>query len=107
MLQDELSAIQLEITTIEEKNRNLIKENQQLVQRWMEKMNQEADKMNEATAFYESALRMQAQSPKKPRPTSIASTSSIGKDHATSSQQQRKRITSIILPHRPFRTLVS
>ncbi|KAI9255130.1 WD40-repeat-containing domain protein [Phascolomyces articulosus] len=56
ILQDELAAIQLEITTTEERNKKLEKENAQLLQRWLDKMNQEAEKMNEATEFYENFL---------------------------------------------------
>ncbi|GAB5591196.1 hypothetical protein Unana1_06096 [Umbelopsis nana] len=53
ILQDELSTLQLEFTTTEEKNKQLVKENGELVQRWLKKMNEEAEKMNEATMFYE------------------------------------------------------
>lgn len=53
ILQDELSALQLEIHTTEEKSKKLILENKQLVDRWISKMNEEAEKMNEATQFYE------------------------------------------------------
>ncbi|KAG2179850.1 hypothetical protein INT43_003636 [Umbelopsis isabellina] len=54
VLQDELSTLQLEFSTTEEKNKQLFKENSELVQRWLKKMNEEAEKMNEATMFYES-----------------------------------------------------
>lgn len=53
VLQDELSTLQLEFSTTEEKNKRLEKENGELVQRWLKKMNEEAEKMNEATMFYE------------------------------------------------------
>jgi autophagy-related protein 16 len=52
-LQDELTALQLEITTTEEKNKNLSIENKQLLQRWIDLKNAEAEKMNEAMQFYE------------------------------------------------------
>ncbi|CAO3697135.1 unnamed protein product [Rhizopus microsporus] len=56
ILQDELTALQLEITTTEEKNKNLSIENKQLLQRWIDLKNAEAEKMNEAMQFYEQAL---------------------------------------------------
>ncbi|ORX59808.1 WD40 repeat-like protein [Hesseltinella vesiculosa] len=109
VLQDELSALQLEITTIEGKNHRLSKENHQLVQRWMEKMNQEADKMNEATEFYETALQ-RARSQQSPtnssnRPGSVASTASSSSP--SNKDQHKMRVTSIILPDRPYRTLAN
>ncbi|CAO0791091.1 unnamed protein product [Mucor circinelloides] len=56
ILQDELTALQLEMVTTEDKINVLRKENAQLLERWINKMNEEADKMNEATRFYETAL---------------------------------------------------
>lgn len=53
VLQDEFSALHLEITTIEEKNKKLVAENNELLKRWMDMKNKEAEKMNEATQFYE------------------------------------------------------
>ncbi|CEI93666.1 hypothetical protein RMCBS344292_07897 [Rhizopus microsporus] len=70
ILQDELTALQLEITTTEEKNKNLSIENKQLLQRWMDLKNAEAEKMNEAMQFYEQALEQAKNSPdrKKSQP---------------------------------------
>ncbi|KAI8981030.1 WD40-repeat-containing domain protein [Pilobolus umbonatus] len=62
-LQDELSALHLEMLTTEERNKKLKTENDQLIQRWINKMNEEAENMNEATQFYENAL-LQARSSK-------------------------------------------
>ncbi|ORX68559.1 autophagy protein 16, partial [Linderina pennispora] len=49
VLQDELSALQLEITQIEHKCERLQAENDELVKRWLKKMNDEADKVNAVT----------------------------------------------------------
>ena len=53
VLQDELSALHLELVQTEEKIKDLERENGQLLQRWLKKMNEEAEKMNEANKFYE------------------------------------------------------
>ncbi|KAI9306374.1 WD40-repeat-containing domain protein [Cunninghamella echinulata] len=95
ILQDEFSALQLEINTTQERNEQLQKENQQLIQRWMEKMNQEAEKMNEATLFYESAL--QHAHKKKP----------IKSLFKSSSESSNFRPSTVVLPNQPYKTLSS
>ncbi|OZJ05095.1 hypothetical protein BZG36_01350 [Bifiguratus adelaidae] len=47
LLQDELTAIQLELFKTEEKLKDLEADNAQLLQRWLKKMNEEAERMNE------------------------------------------------------------
>ncbi|KAJ1872842.1 hypothetical protein LPJ55_002737 [Coemansia sp. RSA 990] len=49
ILQDEMSALQLEIVQIEDRCRKLQAENDDLVKRWLQKMNSEAEKVNEVT----------------------------------------------------------
>ncbi|CAO3596050.1 unnamed protein product [Absidia cylindrospora] len=99
ILQDELSALQLEITTTEERNQQLTKENLQLVQRWMEKMNSEADKMNEATQFYETALHHAARQRQSSGKSKSYSTTT---DHH---QNKLLKTSTIVLPNHPYRTL--
>jgi hypothetical protein len=70
-LQDELSTLQLEFSTTEEKNKQLVKENSELVQRWLKKMNEEAEKMNEATMFYERYVWSHSASPSACHPLTI------------------------------------
>ncbi|KAI8080088.1 WD40-repeat-containing domain protein [Halteromyces radiatus] len=101
ILQDELSALQLEINTIEQRNQQLTKENLQLVQRWMEKMNSEADKMNEATQFYETALQQQlAQSRRKQQLSSSNKNSS-------SDQSLLLRTSTIVLPRQHYKSFTT
>ncbi|KAJ2365759.1 hypothetical protein IW150_006129, partial [Coemansia sp. RSA 2607] len=49
ILQDEMSALQLEIVQIEERCGKLQSENNDLVKRWLKKMNEEAQKVNDVT----------------------------------------------------------
>ncbi|KAJ2397770.1 hypothetical protein GGI05_000474, partial [Coemansia sp. RSA 2603] len=49
ILQDEMSALQLEIVQIEERCGKLQSENDDLVKRWLKKMNEEAQKVNDVT----------------------------------------------------------
>ncbi|KAJ2763705.1 hypothetical protein IWQ56_004757 [Coemansia nantahalensis] len=60
ILQDEMSALQLEIVHIEERSRKLQSENDDLVKRWLKKMNEEAEKVNEVTAELEQIKRKSA-----------------------------------------------
>ncbi|KAJ1729714.1 hypothetical protein LPJ61_003389 [Coemansia biformis] len=60
ILQDEMSALQLEIVHIEERCRKLQTENDDLVKRWLKKMNQEAEKVNEVTEELEQIKRKSA-----------------------------------------------
>ena len=53
MLQDECTALQLELSRAEERIRDLENENRELVERWLRKMNEEADKLNQANQSYE------------------------------------------------------
>ncbi|KAJ1938810.1 hypothetical protein EC988_007479, partial [Linderina pennispora] len=63
VLQDELSALQLEITQIEHKCERLQAENDELVKRWLKKMNDEADKVNAVTQELELIRKTAALSP--------------------------------------------
>ncbi|KAJ1730328.1 hypothetical protein LPJ72_004526 [Coemansia sp. Benny D160-2] len=60
ILQDELSALQLEIVQIEERCSRLQTENDDLVKRWLKKMNEEAEKVNEVTRELELIKRKSA-----------------------------------------------
>ncbi|KAJ2295963.1 hypothetical protein H4S02_013296, partial [Coemansia sp. RSA 2611] len=60
ILQDEMSALQLEIVQIEDRCRRLQTENDDLVKRWMQKMNDEAEKVNEVTEELELIKRKSA-----------------------------------------------
>ncbi|KAJ2470504.1 hypothetical protein GGI02_002885 [Coemansia sp. RSA 2322] len=60
ILQDEMSALQLEIVHIEERSRKLQAENDDLVRRWLKKMNEEAEKVNEVTQELELIKRKSA-----------------------------------------------
>ncbi|KAJ2814870.1 hypothetical protein IWW50_007003, partial [Coemansia erecta] len=60
ILQDEMSALQLEIVQIEDRSRRLQSENDDLVKRWMQKMNAEAEKVNEVTEELELIKRKSA-----------------------------------------------
>jgi phosphoglycerate-specific signal transduction histidine kinase len=51
MLQDELSALSLELNQVEIRNDNLKRDNASLLQRWLDRMNDEAEKMNEGNRF--------------------------------------------------------
>jgi autophagy-related protein 16 len=53
LLQDELTAHQLEMDNMDERLKAVMDENAQLVERWLRKMNEEAQKMNAANSFYE------------------------------------------------------
>ncbi len=53
VLQDECTALQLELSRAEERIRDLENENRELVERWLRKMNEEADKLNQANQSYE------------------------------------------------------
>ncbi|KAI8333076.1 WD40-repeat-containing domain protein [Chlamydoabsidia padenii] len=98
ILQDELSALQLEINTTEDRNQQLTKENLQLVQRWMEKMNSEAEKMNEATEFYETAFQKKAARQQQQQ----------HKRHSSNKgDRQLHQVSAIILPNQPYQTLTS
>lgn len=46
MLQDELSALSLELNQVEARNDALKKDNASLLQRWLDRMNDEAERMN-------------------------------------------------------------
>ncbi|KAJ1760868.1 hypothetical protein LPJ77_001707 [Coemansia sp. RSA 2523] len=60
ILQDEMSALQLEIVQIEDRGRRLQSENDDLVKRWMQKMNAEAEKINTVTEELELIKRKSA-----------------------------------------------
>lgn len=49
MLQDELSALSLELNQVEARNDALKKDNASLLQRWLDRMNDEAERMNLST----------------------------------------------------------
>jgi hypothetical protein len=51
MLQDELSALSLELNQVELRNDDLKRDNASLLQRWLDRMNDEAEKMNEGNQF--------------------------------------------------------
>jgi hypothetical protein len=51
MLQDELSALSLELNQVELRNDDLKRDNANLLQRWLDRMNEEAEKMNEGNQF--------------------------------------------------------
>jgi hypothetical protein len=51
MLQDELSALSLELNQVELRNDDLKRDNASLLQRWLDRMNDEAEKMNEGNRF--------------------------------------------------------
>lgn len=53
VIQDELTTLQLEMSKLDERQRDLERENAQLLQRWLKKMNEEADRMNAGNAFLE------------------------------------------------------
>ncbi|KAI9313093.1 WD40-repeat-containing domain protein [Dichotomocladium elegans] len=116
ILQDELAAIQLEIVSIEQRNKKLEGENAQLLQRWLEKMNQEADKMNEATEFYETFLeqaRSAGQTIRKSggkwviRPSISSEMKSSSSSSSPSPATRRLHVSSVILPTKVFRRLSS
>jgi len=52
-LNDELTMLNLEYTTMEEQKEELRRDNATLLQRWIDRMNTEVDQMNDANAFYE------------------------------------------------------
>lgn len=53
MLQDELSALSLELNQVELRNDDLKRDNAGLLQRWLDRMNDEAERMNEGNRFLE------------------------------------------------------
>ncbi|KIY45375.1 ATG16-domain-containing protein [Fistulina hepatica ATCC 64428] len=53
ILNDEISALQLELGQIEERNQILSKDNAKLLQRWLDAKQADAQKMNEANVMYE------------------------------------------------------
>ncbi|KAG0290612.1 hypothetical protein BGZ96_005925 [Linnemannia gamsii] len=56
VIQDELTTLQLEMSKLDERQRDLERENAQLLQRWLKKMNEEADRMNAGNAFLEKSM---------------------------------------------------
>jgi len=50
-LNDELQAVQLELTQLEKKNEGLRTDNRNLLQRWLDRVNSEVEQVNEANAF--------------------------------------------------------
>lgn len=62
LLQDELTALQLELGKMEERCRQLEEDNRVLVERWLRKMNEEADQMNQANQFYASMMERRQRS---------------------------------------------
>ncbi|KAJ2506524.1 hypothetical protein IWW47_001543 [Coemansia sp. RSA 2052] len=60
ILQDEMSALQLEIVQMEERGARLQAENDDLVRRWLKKMNAEAEKVNDVTHELELIRRKSA-----------------------------------------------
>ncbi|KAJ2788284.1 hypothetical protein GGI15_000089 [Coemansia interrupta] len=60
ILQDEMSALQLEIVQLEERCGRLQGENDELVKRWLKKMNEEAQKVNDVTHELELIRRKSA-----------------------------------------------
>ncbi|KAI9499022.1 WD40-repeat-containing domain protein [Zychaea mexicana] len=106
ILQDELAAIQLEITTIEERNKKLEKENAQLLQRWLDKMNQEAEKMNEATEFYESFLEQARNVGQTIRKTSTGKwVMRPSSSTERSKSDRRARAATVVLPTAPIKKM--
>lgn len=74
ILQDEHHALLLEITSVENKNKEISEENKkisednkELLQRWIDLKNKEAEKMNEVTEFYEQMLQQARNSPQPKR----------------------------------------
>ncbi|KAJ1944009.1 hypothetical protein FBU59_002726, partial [Linderina macrospora] len=63
VLQDELSALQLEITQIEHRCERLRVENDELVDRWLRKMNAEADSVNAVNQELERIRKTAAMAP--------------------------------------------
>lgn len=53
VLQDEETALKLELESRNRQLQELRLENQQLTERWLRKMNEEVSKMNEANQYYE------------------------------------------------------
>ncbi|KAJ1654947.1 hypothetical protein IWQ61_005214 [Dispira simplex] len=62
ILQDEMTALQLELVTKEEKLKKVEFENSQLVERWLRKMNEEAEHMNQANHQAEAVRKQYAES---------------------------------------------
>ncbi|KAJ2030656.1 hypothetical protein IWW57_001077 [Coemansia sp. S610] len=60
ILQDEFSALQLEVTQLEMRTEKLQAENDDLVKRWLKKMNEEAEKVNNVTHELEMIKRKSA-----------------------------------------------
>ncbi|KAJ1922403.1 hypothetical protein IWQ60_006558 [Tieghemiomyces parasiticus] len=56
-IQDEMTALQLELVTKEEKLKRVEQENSQLVERWLRKMNEEAERMNDTNRQLEAERR--------------------------------------------------
>lgn len=65
-LNDDVTMLNLEYTTMEEQKEELRKDNATLLQRWIDRMNSEVEKMNDANAFYED---MQTRWHKKEEPS--------------------------------------
>lgn len=70
MLQDELSALSLELNQVELRNDDLKRDNASLLQRWLDRMNDEAERMNEGNLFLQEVeQRKGTQDETTPTPT--------------------------------------
>jgi len=52
-LHDEIQALELELSQVNDRNAVLKQDNASLLSRWLDKMNEETEKMNTANMFYE------------------------------------------------------
>ncbi|KAL1920745.1 uncharacterized protein VTP21DRAFT_11380 [Calcarisporiella thermophila] len=66
ILQDEIAALQLELTKNEERLREVDKENKELIDRWMRRVSDEAEKMNQANIQYERNIEQLESTPSSP-----------------------------------------
>lgn len=60
MLQDEISALSLELNQVELRNDDLKRDNASLLQRWLDRMNDEAEKMNDGNQFLQEVDKRRA-----------------------------------------------
>ncbi|KAF9145474.1 hypothetical protein BGX30_008691 [Mortierella sp. GBA39] len=99
VIQDELTTLQLEMSKLDERQRDLERENAQLLQRWLKKMNEEADKMNAGNAFLENEHQDQsALSPSVQSPPSTRSLRSMGPESPTQSNWRGASSIFSIIP---------
>ncbi|KAF9912464.1 hypothetical protein EC991_010551 [Linnemannia zychae] len=99
VIQDELTTLQLEMSKLDERQRDLERENAQLLQRWLKKMNEEADRMNAGNAFLENEQQEQsALSPSVQSPPSTRSLRSMGPESPTQSNWRGASSIFSIIP---------